>query len=113
MSECYITIPKPIVDERSSFTATSYFRSGDAGSASTTAKYRVDCLTTGTKLEDWTSLSVAESISIPIASNTNRIISNSNRFEKKQITIASDPGETTETRDVITYKVKNIRGFEN
>ena len=112
MPDCYITIPKPVVDERSSFTATSYFRSGDAGSAPTTAHYRIDCLTTRTNLVAWTSLSPAESISISVTSNTNRMISNGNRYEKKQITIASDKGETDETRDVATWKVKNTRGFQ-
>ncbi len=125
MAECYIRIPKPIIDERNSFTATASFRDGDTAQAPTTARYRLDCLSTGTKLLGWTNLSPAESIAIPITSENNRIVSAStttgsaflgvgnNGFEKKQLTLASDPGETTETRDVITWKVKNTRGFED
>lgn len=113
MPDVYITIPKPIVEERNGFTATSYYRDGDAGSAPTTARYRIDCLTTNTTLVDWTSLTPGESIAIAVASGTNRIISNSNRFEKKQLTVAADHGTSTETRDVVNWKVRNTRAFKD
>ena len=111
MPEVYATVPQPVINERVSFTATAYFRDGDSEQASTTAKYRIDCLTTGTTVVDWTSLTPAASIAISVKSADNRIIGG-NKTEKKQITVSSDPGETTETRSVKTWKVKNIRGFE-
>ena len=112
MPDTYVRVSKPITDERNSITATAYFRDGDSASAPTTASYRVDCLTTGTNIEGWTTLTPATEISIAIVSNSNRIVSNSNRFEKKQLTVAANRGETTETRDTVVWKVKNIRGFE-
>ena len=110
MPDTFVTVPKPIVDERSSFSATSYFRSGESASAPTTAHYRIDCLATGTTIVDWTSLSAAVSITIPVTSANNKI-QGGNRLERKQMTVAADKGTTTETRDVVTWQVRNIGGF--
>ena len=110
MPDAYIQIPKPVVNEANSFNATSYYRSSGAASAPTTAAYRIDDLTTGTVIADWTSLTPAVSISIPITSNNNRIIDRSNANEKRLLTVAADKDTTTETRDSIEYIVNN-RGW--
>ena len=110
MPDTYVNIPKPVVGERSSFNATSYYRSSGAASAPTTAAYRIDCVKTGTVIADWTSLTPAVSISIPITSNNNRIIDRSNANEKRLLTVAADKDTTTETRDSIEYIVNN-RGW--
>ena len=111
MLDTYIQIPNPKVKEGSSFTATAYFRSAGAASAPTAAKYRVDCLTTGKTLTDWTTLTPAVSNSITLTATHNAIQDQSNMFEKKQLTVASDPDTSTQTRDTMVYKVENIRGF--
>ena len=111
MPDTHIQIPNPTVKEGSSFTATVKFRASGAASAPTTAKYRLDCLTTGQRLVDWTSLSVAASIDIPITATNNAIQNQYNTTEKKQLTVASDPDTSTQTRDTMVYKVENIRGF--
>lgn len=111
MPDIYIKIPKPTIKEGSSFTATAYFRSDAAGAAPTTAKYRVDCLTTGKNLTGWTSLTPAASINITITATENAIQAQSNRIEKKQLTIAGDPDTSIQTRETITWNVENIRGF--
>ena len=108
MTDVYISIPVISVMEGGSFNATAYFRLAGAASASTTAKYRVDCLTTGKELTDWTTLTPAVSISIPITSTHNAIQWASNRFEKKQLIVASDPDATDQTRDRVVWKVENI-----
>ena len=108
MTDVYVSIPVTKTQEGSSFNATAYFRSGGSASASTTAKYRVDCLTTGKELQDWTTLIPALSISIPITATFNAIQWQTNRFEKKQLIVASDPGETDQTRDKVVWKVENI-----
>lgn len=118
MPDTFITVPKPVVDERSSFTANVYVRSGDAGATPTTLDYRIDCLTTHTKLQDWTSLTPGETASISVTAANNRIIGGSlyasgggRGLEKKQITVSSNRTLATETRDTITYQVRNIGGF--
>lgn len=111
MPDVFIQIPKPFTREGSSFTATARFRNGATAEAPTTAKYRVDCLTTGAVLADWTSLSVAASIAIPITATHNAIQDQCNRVEQKQLTVASDPDTSTQTRSTAVWKVENIRGF--
>ena len=107
----HINIPLLNQKEGTSFNATAYFRSGDAASAPTTASYRLDCLSTGTVLQDWTSLTPAVSITIPITATNNAIQDNSNRYEKKQLTVAANPDTATQEREYVTYKIENIRGF--
>ena len=113
MTDIYIQIPYFRQNEDSSFTATAYGRnaSTDAAEAPTTAKYRVDCITTGVTLQDWTTLSVSTSMPISITSTFNAIQDNSNRFEKKQLTVAANPDTATQYRAVVTWKVENIRNF--
>lgn len=113
MPDVFITLPKPRVQERSAITVTAKFRDSNLDAAiPTTARYRIDCLTTGQTLKDWTSLSVAATISIAVTSADNRIVSNGNWFERKQITVQADQGTDTETRDVAFWDVYNIRGFQ-
>lgn len=109
MTDCYISVPAPQVQEGSSFSATAYFRLAGTASASSTAKYRVDCKTTGKVLQDWTSLTPAVSISIPITATFNAIQGQSNRIEKKQLIVASDPDAATQTRAIRTWKVVNLQ----
>ena len=109
MTDVYVSIPSTQTQEGSSFTATAYFRSGGSASASSTAKYRVDCKTTGKILQDWTSLTPAVSISIPITATFNAIQSQSNRIEKKQLIVASDPDAAGQTRAIRTWNVSNLQ----
>lgn len=111
MTETYINIPRPKVQEGSSFSATAHFRNGDASEVPTTASYRIDCISTGKVLQDWTALTPAASISIPITSTHNEIQDSYNKNEKKQLTVSADVDLSTQTRDVRTWKVINIRGF--
>ncbi len=105
-----ITLPKRKVNEKTSFSATSYYRNGDAAGSSTTAEYRVDCLTSGQELTDWTSLTPAASIAIAITPTENRIVDTWNLSERKQLTVSADRGLSTEGRESVTWKVKNILG---
>ena len=112
MTDVFVTVPNTIVKESSSFTATAYFRVAGAASASVTnSQYRIDNLTTGSKVADWTALTPAVSIEIPITSAHNKILNNSDRFEKLQLTVASDRGETSATYDTVIWKVENIYGY--
>lgn len=106
----YINLPSPFTKEGSSFVAKAYFRSGTAASTPTSARYRVDCLTTGKSLTDWTSLTPAAVINITVTSTDNAIQDQGNRVEIKQITVEENTG-TSQTRDTQQWEVRNIRGF--
>ena len=113
MPDTFIKLPEPSYPERSSFTATAYFRdSSDAADTPTTVDYRIDCLTTGTSIAGWTSLTPGTSNAISVTPTNNRIIDNGNKWERRQIVVSSDRGLTTETRDTVQYKVRNIGGFD-
>jgi hypothetical protein len=109
MTDVYISIPVTSTQEGSSFNAIAYFRLAGTASASTTAKYRVDCLTTGKELTDWTTLTPAVSISIALTATHNAIQRQTNTWERKQLIVASDPDAADQTRDKVTWKVTNLQ----
>jgi len=126
MPQAYIQIPKPVVTEAANFDTVVHFRTSEieqADSGATTniyspgtRKYRIDCLTTGTVIEDWTdfdtSIETGRGYSFVVVPNSNRIIDRSNATEKRLITIAGDKGTAIESRDNIQYIVNN-RGWRD
>jgi len=112
MTDVYIALPEPKVQEGASFTATAYFRSGGAASApATNVKYRVDNLSTRKELTDWTSVTPAVSVSITITSAHNKIQQNTNDREIIQLTVAADRGETSANYDSVIWQVENVYGY--
>ena len=110
--QVYVKIPDPIVQEGASFTATTYFRQSGGAQASTTARYRVDCLTTGKVLTDWTSLTVSASITVEMNATVHNLIQDANsKWERKQLTVEADQTLATATRDTVTWKVINNNAF--
>lgn len=113
MPDTFIKQPDPDYPERSAFTATVYFRdSSDAADTPTTVHYRVDDLTTDTNITGWTSVTPGTSVNITITPTENRMIYNRNKWERRQLTVSSDKGLTTETRDIIQFKIMNTGGFD-
>ena len=111
MTDIYITIPRFTYDEGTTFVATANFRSGDASAVPTTARYRVDCKTTGKKITDWTTLTPAASISITMSADDNQIVSTGRQKERRQLTVESDTDLSTQTRERIFWTVRNIEEF--
>ena len=111
MADIYIKLPKNEVREGSSLYATVYFRDDNSAVVPTTARYRIDCLTTGAIMRTWTDLTPAGSVDITIDFNDNAIESNYNNRERRQITVEIDAGLSTQTRNTAEWNVKNIEGF--
>jgi hypothetical protein len=74
-----IQLPKTRYPERTSFTATAYFRTRSTAAAATptTVHYRIDNLSTRQQITDWTSVTPGS-------------YSNWPRWETKQLTVAID-----------------------
>lgn len=111
--QVYLRIPSPTVQEGSSFNATVNFRlnGADTTPAASTVKYRLDCLTTGNILLDWTTTAApTQPMDIAITSSYNDIKQQSNRREKKQITVVYNKDSTDEIRAATTYYVNNLVG---
>lgn len=103
-----INIPRTIVEENTSFTATAYFRANGAANTPTTVKYRVDCITTQTELVGWTSATPGESVSITVPASANAIQQNSSKREHKQIVVMADENLSTQAIGRRTWKTENI-----
>ena len=111
MTEIYVKIPKNAVQEKSSFTATVSFRDGDTSTVPTTARYRVDCNTTGDAIRAWTDLTPAASIDVTLTPDDNKIVSSYYRDERRQLTIETNTDLSTQTRERVFWTVKNIEEF--
>jgi hypothetical protein len=110
MDQVAIVIPKTRVNEGDNFTATAHFRdrATSAGDAPTTIEYRIDCLTTGQEIEDWTTLTPGTSVSIALASDYSAIISRCNEYERKQLTVMADRGLPFQRSQQAFWTVKNL-----
>jgi hypothetical protein len=106
-----IQLPRLRVNEGSSFTATAYFRTDGDESIPTNVSYRIDNLTTGETIADWTSVSAAANVSISVTATHNAIRAQCNRAEKLQLTVDADHGLATQVRETAIYEVENVRGF--
>jgi hypothetical protein len=109
-----IAIPLTGVPEETTFTATAYFRTRASKTASvpTTVHYRVDCLTTKTQIQDWTQVTTpAESNAITITSAHNQIIDDAHNNERKQLTVKTDSGLSTQVIKTARWKVRNLQGI--
>ena len=109
----FIKITDTNIKERNSIPVTAYFRNAsNAAEAPTTVHYRIDDITTATKVTDWTSVSAAASVTITVKSDENRIIAQGDARERRQITISADKDTTTETRDTAEWFIENIMGYD-
>lgn len=107
-----ITLPKKKWNEGSGFSVTANFRNRATASAvtPTTVQYRLDCLTTAREVLPWTTVSPSTGASIAITGAQNAIIDDCNDFEKKQVTVMTDEGLSTQSRAVAVYTIDNIYG---
>lgn len=111
MINTYIVVPQDAVQEESSFEATAIFRVLDASTVPTTVRYRIDCSTTGKAIRAWTGLTPAASITITITPSDNEIVSNTRREERRQLTVETNTGLDTQTRERVYWNVKSIEEF--
>jgi len=111
MVNAYIVLPQGSTQEKSSFTATVYFRESNAATTPTTARYRIDDNSTGDSIRGWTDLTPAVSIEITIEPDDNQIVSSTRREERRQITIEANTGLSTQTRELAYWTVKRIEEF--
>lgn len=90
-----------MVGEGSSFVVTIRPRDKATDSPVTfsTMKYRIDCLTTGRTVRDWTDLTPSASVELQITDTDNAIVDDANRRERKQLTLVGNDGLSTQFVD--------------
>ena len=103
-------MPKTRWHEGSAFNVVAYFRlrSTAAAATPTSIKYRLDCLTTGMEILDWTTVSAASSATIAVTGAQNVIQNDGNDYEVKQLTVMLDEGLATQHRGRATWRVENL-----
>ena len=105
-------LPKSRFKEGSAFPLPVYLRlrSTAAAATPTTIKYRLDCLTTGNEIVDWTTVSAASNFTISVTGTHNAIQSDGNRYEVKQLTVMTDQDLSTQHRESVDWIVENLYG---
>lgn len=76
----------------------------------TNISYRIDCLTTGAQIADWTSVSADDEIDITITPTQNALQDQCNARECRQLTVAADFGLATQFMDSVTFELENLQG---
>jgi hypothetical protein len=105
-------MPVTVVEDGDTFTVDASLedRASDSPSAPATIEYHIDDVTdpsTPVLVQDWTTVETGDTVSIAIASLCNAILTASNPFEIKQITITADRGEAFQCSIQATWKVVN------
>lgn len=107
------TLRKDRWKERSQITVGARFRDRALADevTPTNVKYRLDCLTTGVQIADWTSVTPGETVTITITPTQNAIQYFCNRNERKQLMLAADYGLATQFIESINWEITNLQGL--
>ncbi len=103
---------KDHVRERSQHVVTAKFkdRSTAALTVPTNIRYRIDDLTSGVAVLDWTSVSADDEITLTVTAVQNALRCQGAREELRQLTVAADYGLATQYVDSVTFTVENLVG---
>lgn len=101
-----------IVNEQTTYRIVTEFTGEDMAPVTPTVGfYRIADLLTGLVLKDWTEFTPSgSSYVITIGHNENRIVSQSNDYEEKVLTVVAAYGGTKQCTGEYRYKVKNLVG---
>lgn len=111
MTDVYLYNEKVDAKEGASFTMTARARSSNSSTTPTTARYRIDCLTSGQNIKGWTALTPSASMSISITPTDNALKDAGRDYEYRQVTVEVDTNLSSQNRDITVYRLDNIQGF--
>jgi hypothetical protein len=77
----------------------------------TNVYYRIDDLTTGAQVLDWTSVSADDELDITITASQNEMQDQCNTREMRQVVVAANYGLATQYVDSVEYMVENLVGI--
>lgn len=101
------------VKEQSTAYVTATFKDkAGASAAPTSARYRIDCVTTGTMVRDWTTIaSPAAAQEITLTPSDTAIQTSSNATETKRITVEATYGAGDQVVDEYDVLVANLSNY--
>lgn len=74
-------------------------------------RYRIDCLTTGQQVRDWTALSAASQVTVTLTIADNDVLApTANSEEVRRVTVEASYGDTDKTTAEFDYVVRNLSG---
>ena len=76
----------------------------------TNVRYRIDNLTTGETVLDWTSVSTDDEITLTITPTQNALRDQCRAREMREVVVAADYGLSTQYLESVTYTVENLQG---
>lgn len=105
----------PRLNENTTFQRDVTFLNSDRDPiAPTTARYRVDCLTTGTVVRDWTPLPTAESTAtITLNQVDNRIVGYAREFEVRQCVVEATDILNQKYVSEFKWEVQDLDGLSS
>lgn len=114
-----ITFRDPLVQhtapEDSAFTLTIKFWDDAAepwtAYTPSSIKYRIDCLSSGAQLTDWTSVSAASSVAQVIPASAQSIQRETNWRERRKVTVMANDGLSTQYQGAFDYYVENNKAI--
>ena len=99
----------PRVNEGTSFEVETTFYGPDGSVVSpSSVDYRIDCVTTGGPIRDWTAISPGGTVTIPIEKDENAILDSSNQVEEKLLTIRAAYGAGKQITQDFRWYTKNL-----
>ena len=99
------------VNERGTmYVVVKFYDLNDALFTPASASYRIDCLTSGVEIRGWTEITPAESVTIPLTGDDNRIINGRNSRETRQLVVRFADSTGNTQKDQAQYRVDNLRG---
>lgn len=103
---------EPEINEGDSLPVTVSFADVDwVSGAPSTVTYRIECLTTGRTILDWTSVTPASSVTITASSANNAILNDDNEREIKQLMVKAIDSGGNQRIDTYKYVVRNLQGI--
>ncbi len=101
-------MPTVIVKEGDGHTVRVAWKDGDGVAVTpTSARYRIDCITTNTNTLDWQSIAADSTVTIDIPGSANEIQDSTNDSEVRQITVQANAGQPNQRTVVGEYVVPN------
>lgn len=98
------------VKERTTTYLTATFKDkAGAAQAPATAKYRIDCLTTGVAIRAETALAPAGAVEITLTKDDTRIVNAQNVREIRRVTVMASYSATDEVNEEYDFDVLNLK----
>ena len=96
-------------DGNSAVLTVIFFDAEDNPDAPTTVSYRIDCLTNNQEVRGDTDITPAETVKIPLTSSENTLINETNKWEKRVVTVTAGYGTGDDVIRKYPYLVKTLK----